>query len=1854
MSSPAVLKTIRSLKDSTFEACAAISAYSKTSLSLSNSSETNSKASKIEIKHLLVELRLLGGSLHSLESFVTELAADNDTSGDSTLGITPSASGSASGNENDREWPMIDKCEILVSALKSFHAYATSDGIKAARASLSDVRSKIAFVLGSSDTLEDIALQFSILTTDSVPQLMVQKEDRETVETLDHYDEDEPSATDVSDWLTILNSSENDREPAEYNRETMLIQARRITEPKYRVAAARWPEHAEKYWQKLRPQVCTLFRIQKSYSFVQWVLEYARVTYPRTLGSLAFSPRLLLELTDALCDGSVSSLHIAAALGLPSLCRDLLSMGAKVNQSSLIGTPLFCALVGSKVLATRTEPESWTTLLVGGDSNVDQAATILLLIDGGADCKYRYTWKNGTEEVSLAGLAFWTAMISKHEAVFTRIAKGGGNLDRSFHQLLQRETLTKRGLLHRARFARLLTYVYDMTLIDMERESTEYAEIQELVSKVMRHTKVRFSPTTDGNIDTLSDGNFAEAIRTAVLDFNVTLVERLTKDPRFDPNFPYDHDGTSGTILHMATEGAQLEIMDILIRAGADVRARDSEGRTPLMVIEEVGPLAKLILEHSAPTYDTDNGGRNIWHLLAATNDVKLLMYLWDNDPFKIRNLDAVCEDGHTPLRAAFAYIDALEGNSKSSKKVGPLAAQFLLKQCQGYLKAEGNEQLARWAIEWGDVDLVKKIFQLIPSANTGDELLLRSLNISASPELVSLVLEKAGPSRPFSDGLTPAETVITNTKLLRPLVGFTAKPSLHPSCYPEMTRAAYMDLLTPEVLNSRDSQGRGLWARFCDDVLSTLGSRSADHPNNMYFLYGFVSMAISCLLQKGALLDYEKETGEWAIARISKKAQVGAVTWTPSKLPFIAAILEASFDETENPDLNKAGSKEFFDTRDAAVLLSLAVRSRKPDIVVLLVRSGINVHRPWESFGGRSIFEDFLADEPVDVSMIMPLLSNTKPQDIIANQHYTFREVLSIPDEAIALIVLQKLIDCGLDVNSLEVTNQPSFRSPVHDSPGPSMLVKALCRSRTSLAMLLVRHGADASLAPPDSISGFMLAAKIGFVVVLENIIEKAPEDFNWLCRFNALEHGDVFNALQFAAAGGHRDVMMALLEATPLAEEIDTTSPRYGRSPAHLAAKAGSLDCIKVLTRFGADLTVRDISGRTPLFYALLGPNREVAEYIEEHMPDPNSTRNIVLPPSYPDSPSTSSMFSLADSSDVDMVDASSETVENSEPRRLGDLLAYAIDHYQLKSDALFKPFLDHASKKDLESAIMPCGGCTLLSYTASKNLIRPMLELLDLGFKGFVTSCEEHWIDGYNALFHAARHLQSLLAYDMFISPEKACSFFEKCLDAYLQEERVWFHMGMSPIHAIFHLGQSVLHSSPISSLEREYDVLQIFINHLTKHAEQYWTLMKKYGLLNLFPFPENESIVKRVLRFAVNLTTQSSFPGGSGHTPLHFMTIYYGRKILTTRHHDIVCKMAKLLIDSGADVNIQDGVSTTPLYRAVCNDLLPLVDVLLEAGADQDIPDNEGVSPLGMSLRGALYGDFAMTRRLLERGGNLATVAAVHELGVYSDSLRSLRELLKLGLDPFSINLPGRETTLTCILSSNNQNFALNRDFDFYRLAEEEPSFLRSVFIGSFDGSTVYKEVGQMKAIIKRIPWECRARVVNFEPDNGLNIGFTAILPDMDDTFRLLLEAGFDIERERRGKGSALMFASSVGAFKCFKMLIRYGAKISYLGIGKRGEPVVRSAVEEAKRYPKLLRWLLVERYYETKCLAEKEHNGPDTVVKPWSGPRKAAYTMRGDDDEFPRMDSESMTRYARRAAMIRQSLRGLVLPVTLVE
>lgn len=57
-----------------------------------------------------------------------------------------------------------------------------------------------------------------------------------------------------------------------------------------------------------------------------------------------------------------------------------------------------------------------------------------------------------------------------------------------------------------------------------------------------------------------------------------------------------------------------------------------------------------------------------------------------------------------------------------------------------------------------------------------------------------------------------------------------------------------------------------------------------------------------------------------------------------------------------------------------------------------------------------------------------------------------------------------------------------------------------------------------------------------------------------------------------------------------------------------------------------------------------------------------------------------------------------------------------------------------------------------------------------------------------------------------------------------------------------------------------------------------------------------------------------------------------------------------KIARMLIDAGARLNLQDQSGKVPLYFAVYNNYSYLVKYLLERGANPNIPDNVGWTPL----------------------------------------------------------------------------------------------------------------------------------------------------------------------------------------------------------------------------------------------------------------------------------------------------------------
>jgi ankyrin repeat protein len=65
-----------------------------------------------------------------------------------------------------------------------------------------------------------------------------------------------------------------------------------------------------------------------------------------------------------------------------------------------------------------------------------------------------------------------------------------------------------------------------------------------------------------------------------------------------------------------------------------------------------------------------------------------------------------------------------------------------------------------------------------------------------------------------------------------------------------------------------------------------------------------------------------------------------------------------------------------------------------------------------------------------------------------------------------------------------------------------------------------------------------------------------------------------------------------------------------------------------------------------------------------------------------------------------------------------------------------------------------------------------------------------------------------------------------------------------------------------------------------------------------------------------------------------------------------------EIARMLIDAGADVDVQNEVGSTPLHWAAGRGDIEIARMLLDAGARKDIPDENGHLPY----------DFAKTQEL----------------------------------------------------------------------------------------------------------------------------------------------------------------------------------------------------------------------------------------------------------------------------------------------
>ncbi|KAK3169858.1 hypothetical protein OEA41_009242 [Lepraria neglecta] len=125
----------------------------------------------------------------------------------------------------------------------------------------------------------------------------------------------------------------------------------------------------------------------------------------------------------------------------------------------------------------------------------------------------------------------------------------------------------------------------------------------------------------------------------------------------------------------------------------------------------------------------------------------------------------------------------------------------------------------------------------------------------------------------------------------------------------------------------------------------------------------------------------------------------------------------------------------------------------------------------------------------------------------------------------------------------------------------------------------------------------------------------------------------------------------------------------------------------------------------------------------------------------------------------------------------------------------------------------------------------------------------------------------------------------------------------------------------------------------------------------------------------------------------------------------------------------------------------------------------------------------------------------------------------------------------------------------------------------------------------KKILKRLPQCLTSHLLAQRALDGETPLYTACSTGFrlqHNLVSMLLGAGAQVELEGGDHGTPLMGACAAGRFAAVKILVSKGANISYK---KDGETV--SALDAAKQFPDVKRWLFVGRYIEGPRLLTKD-------------------------------------------------------------
>ncbi len=273
-------------------------------------------------------------------------------------------------------------------------------------------------------------------------------------------------------------------------------------------------------------------------------------------------------------------------------------------------------------------------------------------------------------------------------------------------------------------------------------------------------------------------------------------------------------------------------------------------------------------------------------------------------------------------------------------------------------------------------------------------------------------------------------------------------------------------------------------------------------------------------------------------------------------------------------------------------------------------------------------------------------------------------------------------------------------------------------------------------------------------------------------------------------------------------------------------------------------------------------------------------------------------------------------------------------------------------------------------------------------------------------------------------------------------------------------------------------------------------------------------------------------------------------------------------AKVLLEHGADVNEQSEYGWTPLLTAVQNRYYKFASYLLEHGADPKIQNKGGWSPLYI----------ATDNRNIE-GGDYPTRKPD------MDHLEIIKELIEHGAD---VNARMRSSTETRTIFTHQWLYEEGAT-PFLRAAQSSDLVLMKLLLEHGADPKIDTEDGTTPLMVASgIGW---VEGVTYEWSREAN----------DDTVKMLLDLGNEVNAQNSAGRTALMGAAHKGRNEIVQMLVDHGADLNAHDIGSRdtihklagltwraidyADGLVRVGVQSAIPHPEtaaLLRKLMVAK------------------------------------------------------------------------